>query len=77
MPKLTGLYADFRKISIYGAKIGSHALSFARILGRCLKPRATDLVVIEGHLISQSYMDEVLRHVVLPFLCENQWQYKA
>ena len=27
---------------------------------------------IEGHLISQSYMDEVLRSVVLPFFCENK-----
>ena len=33
---------------------------------------ATYLVVIEGHLISQSHMDEVLRSVVLIFLCENQ-----
>ena len=30
--------------------------------------RVTDLVVTEGNLISQSYMDEVLRPVVLPFL---------
>ena len=34
---------------------------------RCLSHRTTDLVVIEGHLISQVYMDEVLRSVVLPF----------
>ena len=27
----------------------------------------TDLVVIEGHLISQVYIDEVLRYAVLPF----------
>ena len=32
------------------------------------KPRTTDLVVIEGHLISHVYMDEVLRSVVLPFV---------
>ena len=32
-----------------------------------LKPRTTDMVVIEGHVISQVYMDEVLRPVVLPF----------
>ena len=45
-------------------------LTFARSLGRwrCLKPRTTDLVVIERHLISQVYMDEVLRSVVLLFV---------
>ena len=52
--------------------MGFHALTFVRSLGRCLKPKAADLVVIEGNLISQPYMDEVLRPVVLPFLCENQ-----
>ena len=34
-----------------------------------LKPWTTDLVVIEGDLISQSYTGEVFRPVVLPFLC--------
>ena len=29
------------------------------------------MVVIQGHLISQLYMDEMLRSVVLPVLCEN------
>ena len=69
MSKLTGLYSIFRKNSIYGANIDFHTLTFARYLGRwiCLKPRTTDLVVIKGHLISQVYMDEVLRSVVLPF----------
>ena len=69
MSKLTGLHSIFRKKSIYGANIGFHTLMFARSLGRwrCLKPRTTDPVVIEGHLISQMYMDEVLRYVVLPF----------
>ena len=69
MSKLTGLHSIFRKNSIYGANIGFHKLTFARTLGRwrCLKPRTTDLVVIEGYLISQVYMDEMLRPVVLPF----------
>ena len=31
----------------------------------------TDLVDIEGHLISQMYMDEVLRSVVLPFCAKT------
>ena len=31
----------------------------------------TDLVVIEGHLISQLYMDEVLMPVVLPFCAKT------
>ena len=58
--------------------MGFHALTFARSLGKCLtKPWATDLVVIEGHMISQSHMDEMLRHVVLPILYENQRQYQA
>ena len=35
------------------------------------KPRTTDLVVIEGHLISQVYMDEVLRSAVLPFCAKT------
>ena len=72
--KLTGLHSIFRKNSIYGATIGFHTLTFGRSLGRwrCLKPRTADLVVIQGHLISQLYMDEVLRSVALPFLCENQ-----
>ena len=68
MSKLTGLHFIFRKNSIYGANIGFHTLTFTRSLGRrrCLKPRTTDLVVIEGHLISQGNMDEVLGSVVLP-----------
>ena len=69
MSKLTGLHSIFRKNSIYGANIGFQTLTFARSIGRriCLKPRTTDLMVIEGHLISQVYMDEVLRSAVLPF----------
>ena len=55
---LTGLRAIFRNVSIYGANMGFHALTFARSLGRCLNSRATYLVVIEGHLISQSYRGE-------------------
>ena len=49
--------------------MGLHTLTFARSLGGwiCLKPWTTDLVVIEGNLISQVYLDEVLRSVVLPF----------
>ena len=35
------------------------------------KPRTIDLVVIEGHLISQVYIDEVLRSVVLPFCAKT------
>ena len=73
MSKVTGLHSIFRKNSIYGANIGFHTLTFARSLGRwrCLKPRTTDLVDIEGHLISQVYMDEVLRSVVLPFCAKT------
>ena len=73
MSKLTGLHAIFRKKSIYGANMGFHALTFARSIGRwrCLKPGTTDLVVIEGHLISQVYMDDVLRSVVLPFCAKK------
>ena len=69
MSKLTGLHSIFCKNSIYGANIGFHTLPFTRSLGgwRCLKPKTTDLVVIEGHLISQVYMDEALKSVVLPF----------
>ena len=37
-----------------------------------LKPRTTDLEVIEGYLISQVYMDEVLRSVVLPFCAKTR-----
>ena len=68
MSKLTGLHSIFRKNSIYRANKGFHTLTFARSLERwrCLKPRATDQVLIEGHLISPVYMDEVLRSVVLP-----------
>ena len=56
MSKLTGLHSIFRKNSIYGANIGFHTVTFARSLGswRCIKPRTTDLMIIEGHLISQS-----------------------
>ena len=68
MSKLTGLHVIFRNIPIFGSNMGFHALTFAMSLWRCLKQRVTDLVVIEGNLISQSYMDEVLRYVVLPFL---------
>ena len=73
MSKLTGLHSIFRKNSIYGANIGFHTLTFARSLGRwrCLKPRTTDLVVIEEHLISQVYMDEAFKFVVLPFCAKT------
>ena len=75
MSKLTGLHTIFRKTSIYGANLGFYTLTFARSLGRwrCLKPRPTDLVVIEGHLIGQVYMDEVLRSVVLPFCAKTSY----
>ena len=43
--------------------MGFHALTFVRSLRRCIKPKASNLVVIEGNLISQPYMDEVLRPV--------------
>ena len=70
MSKLTGLHSIFRKKSIYGANIAFHTLTFARSLERLrrLKPSTTDLVVIEEHLISQVYMDEVLMSVVLNFV---------
>ena len=70
MSKVTGLRSFFRKNSICGANIDFHTLTSGRSLGRwrCLKLRATDLVVIQGHVISQLYMDEVLRSVVL-LLC--------
>ena len=73
MSKFTGLHSIFRKKSIYGANICFHTLTFARSLRRwrCLKPRLTNLVIIEGHLISQVYMDEVLRSVVLPFCAKT------
>ena len=73
MSKLTGLHSIFRKNSIYGANTVFLTLPFARSLGRlrCLKPRATDLLVIEGHLISHVYMDEVLRPVGLPFCAKT------
>ena len=53
--------------------MGFQTLTFARSLGRwrCLQPMTTDLVVIEGHLISQVYMDDVLRSVVLPFCAKT------
>ena len=71
MSKLTGLHSFFRKNSIYGTNIGFLTLMFA--LGRwsCFKPRTTDLVVKEGHLISQVYMDEMLRSVVLTFCAKT------
>ena len=71
MSKLTGLHTIFRKNSIYGADIGFHTFTFARSLGRYLQDRTTDLVVIEGHLIIQVYMDEVLRSVVLSFCAKT------
>ena len=73
MSKLTGLHSIFRKNSIYGINIGFHTLTFARSLRRwrCLKPRTTDLMVIEGHLISQVYMDEALKSVVLSFCAKT------
>ena len=73
MSKLTGLHSIFCKNSIYGANKSSLTLTFARSLERwrCLKPRTTDLVVIEGHLISEVHMDEVLRSVVLPFYAKT------
>ena len=69
MSKVTGLRSIFRKNSVCGANIGFHTLTCGRSLGRwrCLEIRATDLVVMQGHVISQLYMDEVLRSVVLPF----------
>ena len=57
--------------------MGFHALTFAMSLGGCSTLSATDLMVIEGNLISQSYMAEMLRSVVLPFLCENLCKYQA
>ena len=73
MSKLTGPHSIFRKNSIYRANKGFHTLTFARSLERwrCLKPRATDQVLIEGHLISPVYMNEVLRSVVLPFCAKT------
>ena len=73
MSKLTGLRSIFRRNSIYGANIGFHTYTFARSLGswRCLKPRTIDLVVIEGHLISQVYMDEAFKSVVLPICAKT------
>ena len=71
MSKLTGLHTIFRKNAIYGADIGFHTFTFARSFGIYLKHRKTDLMVIEGYLISQVYMDEVLRSVVLPFCAKT------
>ena len=73
MSKLTGLHSIFCKNSIYGANIGFHILTFAMSLGRWrgLKPRTTYLVVIEGHMISQVYMDEALKSVVLHFCAKT------
>ena len=53
--------------------MGFHTLTFARSLGRwrCLKPRTADQVLIEGHLISPVYMDEVLRSRVLLFCAKT------
>ena len=55
MSELTGLHAIFRKISIFGTSIGFRAITFAM---------SGDVVVIVGNLMSQLYMDEVLRPVV-------------
>ena len=73
MSKLTGLHSIFRKNSIYRANIGFHTLTFTMSLRiwRCLKPGTTDLVLIEVHLISPVYMDEVLRSVVLLFCAKT------
>ena len=67
MSKIIGLHAIFRKFSVLGSNMGFHANKSTRspCPWEMLKPRVTDLVVIEGNLISQSYMDEV----VLLFLC--------
>ena len=35
------------------------------------KPRTTVLVVIQGHLISHLYKNEMLRSVVLPFCAKT------
>ena len=72
MSKLTGLQSIFRK-KINLRHKHRLTLTFARSLGieRCLKPRTTDLVVLEGHLISQVYMYEVLRSVVLTFCAKT------
>ena len=53
--------------------MGFHTLTFAKSLGRwrCLKPRTTDQVRVEGHLISPVFMDEVLRSVVLLFCAKT------
>ena len=53
--------------------MGFHALMFARSLGRwrCSKPRTTALVVLQGHLISQLYMDEMLRSIFLHFCAKT------
>ena len=53
--------------------MGFHTLTFARSLGRwrCLKPSTTNQVLIEGHLISPVYMDEVLKSVVLLFCAKT------
>ena len=58
---------------MFGANRGFQTLTFARSLGRkrCLKPRTTDLVMLEGHLISEVYMDEVIKSVVLPFCAKT------
>ena len=71
MSKLTGRHSIFVKADLKEQTLVT--LTFARSLGRwrCLKPRMTDLVVIEGHLISQLYMDEVVRSVVLLFCAKN------
>ena len=73
MPNLTGLHSSFSKNSMYAANIGFHALTFARSLGRwsCFKPRMTDPVLIEGHLISPVCIVEVLMSVVLPFFAKT------
>ena len=45
--------------------MGFLVLALAWSLRRLKTPRATDLAVIEGILISQSYMDKLLMPVVL------------
>ena len=54
--------------------MGFHTLTLAWSLGGFKKPRATDPVVKEGILISQSYMDELLMHVVLHFAVPEPMQ---
>ena len=68
MSKLTGFHSIFSKIQ-FTEQTGFRAFTFATSLRRwrCLKRRTTALVAIQGHLISQLYMDEMLGSVALPF----------